>query len=206
MDILSTPDFLLAAKRRADIDFDRGDEEHRAAWLQAISTLLVRAHERGDGIAVYENSDLGHPELGQWKVVSYGGADAQLETRVGNYEGDNSTDLGGSRTFVHGEDVLPKTLPNIGGQINWRYTLKLVCPADATVLVLTSAAKRRLYNALNEPADLVTVSIPRAAANALAEAWENGDSYDALVVPLRDTFNGQDGFLHTLNEALGREH
>lgn len=55
---------------------------------------------RGDGIAVYENHDLGHPDAGAWKPVSYGSPSAQLET------GDP-----------------PRTLPDIGGQINWRYQL-----------------------------------------------------------------------------------
>jgi hypothetical protein len=49
---------------------------------------------------VYQNSELGHPELGHRKYVSYGSAYAQLEV-----------------------EVPPRTLPDIGGDINWRYQL-----------------------------------------------------------------------------------
>ena len=56
--------------------------------------------QRGDGIAVYENQDLGHPELGEKKFMSFGSEAAQLKT-----------------------DTPPKQLPDIGNQINWRYQL-----------------------------------------------------------------------------------
>ena len=56
--------------------------------------------ERGDGIAVYRNEDLGHPEVGTIQFVSYGSEAAQLEV-----------------------DEPPQTLPDIGGRINWRYRL-----------------------------------------------------------------------------------
>lgn len=55
---------------------------------------------RGDGIACYENQDMGHPGLGDRKFCSYGSSAAQLET-----------------------DTPPERLPDIGGEINWRYTL-----------------------------------------------------------------------------------
>jgi hypothetical protein len=55
---------------------------------------------RGDGIAVYENRELGHPDLGHRQIVSYGSPAAQLETTEP-----------------------PTTLPDIGGAINWRYQL-----------------------------------------------------------------------------------
>lgn len=57
--------------------------------------------ERGDGVAVYRNVDLGHPDLGHRKFVSYGSFAAQLEA-----------------------EVAPERLPDIGGEINWRYTLE----------------------------------------------------------------------------------
>lgn len=63
-------------------------------------TTVQRWFDRGDGVAVYENHDLGHPELGHRKFLSYGSADAQLET-----------------------DEPPERLPDIGGAINWRYQL-----------------------------------------------------------------------------------
>lgn len=56
--------------------------------------------ERGDGIAVYENVEIGHPQAGHMKFVSYGSTAAQLET-----------------------EEPPVRLPDIGGDINWRYHL-----------------------------------------------------------------------------------
>lgn len=62
--------------------------------------LINRWLARGDGAAVYENHDLGHPEVGHVQITSYGSSAAQLET-----------------------DEPPSRLPDIGGQINWRYQL-----------------------------------------------------------------------------------
>lgn len=59
--------------------------------------------DRGDGIAVYRNSEIGHPQAGHLKFVSYGSPAAQLEV------------------LTHEE--LPDRLPDIGDEINWRYTL-----------------------------------------------------------------------------------
>lgn len=56
--------------------------------------------ERGDGIAVYENHEIGHPEMGHRQYVSFGSPAAQLET-----------------------DEPPQRMPDIGGSINWRYWL-----------------------------------------------------------------------------------
>ena len=61
---------------------------------------ITRWVERGDGVAVYVNHDLGHRDLGLRKFVSYGSPAAQL-----------------------GTDDPPQTLPDIGGDINWRYQL-----------------------------------------------------------------------------------
>ena len=58
---------------------------------------------RGDGAALYENHDLGHPQLGMPKIASFGSSMAQLET-----------------------DEPPQTLPDIGGEINWRFQLVAV--------------------------------------------------------------------------------
>lgn len=55
---------------------------------------------RGDGVAVYRNEDLGHPDIGHHQFVSYGSAQAQLET-----------------------DIPPHQMPDIGNKINWRYQL-----------------------------------------------------------------------------------
>lgn len=63
----------------------------------AVDKWLIR----GDGIAVYENVDLGSSDLGHRKFVSFGSPAAQIEC--------------GDVTLV------PDRLPDIGSQINWRY-------------------------------------------------------------------------------------
>lgn len=112
-------------------EFDTEHAEEGVSWVESVAALLGRAHSRGDGVAVYENSELGHPELGQWQILSYGGEEAQLETREDWGEGDLSAS---PDHFVHGADTLRRTLPDIGGRINWRYTLKAVVPAETEVL------------------------------------------------------------------------
>jgi hypothetical protein len=74
-----------------------GDEE----WLASTNILIQGWLGRGDGVAIYENADLGHPEVGRLKLVSFGSRAAQLET-----------------------DDPPQRLPDIGTDINWRYVLK----------------------------------------------------------------------------------
>ena len=56
---------------------------------------------RGDGIAIYQNVDLGSFSVGHRKFVSFGSTAAQLET-----------------------ETPPTTLPDIGNQIGWRYELQ----------------------------------------------------------------------------------
>lgn len=97
--VWSPEDLVVAAGKQADGDLD---------WLASVIVLTQRAHARGDGVAVYVNADLGHPEIGQWQVVTYGGPEAQLETGSG-----------------HPSAVLP----DIGGRINWRYALEAIVPA-----------------------------------------------------------------------------
>lgn len=101
-----------------------GGGETSQGWYDSIKDLAKRAHARGDGVAIYVNNDLGHPDLGQWQVVSYGGGEAQLESR-----GVAPSLPIGRKRFLHGDDMLPTTLPDIGGRINWRYTLEAVVPA-----------------------------------------------------------------------------
>lgn len=96
-----------------------GQGETSQGWYDSAIALGRRVHARGDGLAIYVNHDLGHPDLGQWQIVSYGGPESQLETR-------------GSRNWInfrHGDDVIPRTLPDIGGRINWRYMLHAVVPS-----------------------------------------------------------------------------
>jgi hypothetical protein len=67
--------------------------------------LVEQWFARGDGAALYENRDMGHPQLGSTKLVSWGSLAAQIETDV------------------RGETTPPRTLPDIGNDINWRYQL-----------------------------------------------------------------------------------
>lgn len=84
------------------LDHEPGPQRDRAIVL--MSSWL----ERGDGIAVYENQDLGSAEWGHKKFVSFGSKQAQLEV-----------------------PEPPKRLPDIGGMIHWRYELIAVCRGDA---------------------------------------------------------------------------
>jgi hypothetical protein len=65
-----------------------------------VLATVQRWLDRGDGAAVYENHDLGHPDAGMPKIVSYGSPAAQLEMAFP-----------------------PERLPDIGGEIGWRYVL-----------------------------------------------------------------------------------
>jgi hypothetical protein len=70
-------------------------------WLRGqLIPQLNRWLARGDGVAVYENHDLGHPDAGELRLASYGSPAAQLE---------------GSEP--------PARLPDIGGMTGWRYAL-----------------------------------------------------------------------------------
>lgn len=71
-----------------------------AAETVEAERLTRRWLERGDGVAFYQNHDLGHPEAGDYQITSYGGRAAQIEV-----------------------DDPPERLPDIGKKINWRYTL-----------------------------------------------------------------------------------
>ena len=68
-----------------------------------ITGQVNRWLERGDGVAVYENQDLGHPEVGWPRLASYGGPEAMLVT-----------------------DEPPQRLPDTPKHINWRYQLVAV--------------------------------------------------------------------------------
>lgn len=56
--------------------------------------------DRGDGIAVYQNLALDSADMGHKQFLSFGSDEAQLEV-----------------------DDPPTRLPDIGGSINWRYSL-----------------------------------------------------------------------------------
>lgn len=76
------------------------DSPDSVRWLWEATTRMNEWLARGDGIAVYENQDLGHPEIGDKRFVSYGSEAAQLET-----------------------EEPPKQLPDTTTSINWRYCL-----------------------------------------------------------------------------------
>jgi len=86
------------------------DTYDAADAAEMVLPLVARWHARGDGAAVYQNHDLGHPEVGHVKITSYGSPAAQLEVP---------------------EAELPERLPDglPAGAINWRYTLIGVYPA-----------------------------------------------------------------------------
>lgn len=90
------------------------DDPDTRQWYVATIIQMNRWLERDDGIAVYENHDMGHADLGEKQFTSYGSPQAQLEV-----------------------PEPPERLPDIGGRINWRYTLigtykGEALPTDAT--------------------------------------------------------------------------
>jgi hypothetical protein len=70
------------------------------AEAASVIKQVNRWLRRGDGVAIYENQELGHPELGWPRLVSYGSSAAMLET-----------------------DEPPQRLPDTPTLINWRYRL-----------------------------------------------------------------------------------
>lgn len=68
--------------------------------LPGVVQLVNRWLARGDGVAVYENCDLGHRDAGLCQLVSFGSSAAQLET-----------------------STPPMQMPDIGSRVNWRYRL-----------------------------------------------------------------------------------
>jgi hypothetical protein len=93
-----------------------GDEAAPEVAVQ-LNTWLAR----GDGVAVYENNDLSHYDMGHVKITSFGGRDAQLK--------DTHHD-------PNPPERLPDGLPK--GHINWRYTLVGTYRGAALPLVVTA--------------------------------------------------------------------
>lgn len=89
---ITEPDFWAIIRADDDVEYER-----------TLRGFIAKVHARGDAVCVYRNEDMGHPELGDVKVTSYGSDASMLE----------------ERQFP----TPPTTLPDIGGQINWRYQL-----------------------------------------------------------------------------------
>jgi hypothetical protein len=85
---------VLEEARRSDTN------EEARSLVEQCEHLFRRWFDRGDGVAVYENQDLGHPDVGQKQFASFGSAMAQLEV-----------------------EIPPERLPDIGDAINWRFIL-----------------------------------------------------------------------------------
>lgn len=73
-------------------------------WAAEALASMQRWQARGDSVLVYINEEFGHPEMGQAKYVSYGSENALIE-----------------RTQY---PEPPAILPDVLGQINWRYVLR----------------------------------------------------------------------------------
>lgn len=82
-------------------------ETEDAEYARDAMRLIDGWVARGDGCAVYRNEDLGHPDMGRLKFVSFGSAAAQIVTE---YPGIPAREP-------------PDRLPDIGDEINWRYVL-----------------------------------------------------------------------------------
>lgn len=82
------------------------DPELGVVWDDDVSNAkhtMARCLGRGDGYAIYQNADLSHPEIGRYKFMSFGSAAAIWEPHMG---------------------PVPPQMPDLGGDINWRYTLQ----------------------------------------------------------------------------------
>lgn len=80
-----------------------GDADDHRWYIEQYLRLGARVFERGDVLLVYVNDDLSHRDLGLTQVCSYGSAASQIE----------------ASRFPEP----PSTMPDIGGNINWRYQL-----------------------------------------------------------------------------------
>jgi hypothetical protein len=125
--------------------------------------MINRWLARGDGAAVYRNQDLGHPELGHVKIVSYGSPQAQLEV-----------------------DTPPQRLSDglSAGAINWRYQLEGTYRAGPLTPVAGGHAVRGVNTTGNARIDGATAEIAIALRNA-SPGQRNQHYYDEAM-SLRD--------------------
>lgn len=71
---------------------------------EPIQNVVTRWLDRGDGAAIYINEDLGHPDVGDMRIISFGSDESQLPG-----------------------DTPPQMCPDIGNTIGWRYQLRGMC-------------------------------------------------------------------------------
>lgn len=100
----------MSAKELTADEFMAGLQDQYGDQAAEVAEQVNRWLARGDGVAVYVNQDLGHPELGDWRPVSFGSVHALLE--------------------VPTADELPQRLPDTPKLINWRYQLEAVYRGD----------------------------------------------------------------------------
>lgn len=103
--------------------------------IERLNTWLAR----GDGVAVYENADLGHREFGWPQLASFGSINSQLEPRCGTCGMSAEEDESGNWVHCvvrvpddHAVDYPgpPQKMPDVGGRINFRYQLQGIYRGD----------------------------------------------------------------------------
>lgn len=72
-------------------------------YRRQVDAFMDNVLGRGDSVLVYRNEDLGHPDLGDCRTLSYGSPAAYLE----------------ASQF----QTPPTTMPDTPHQVNWRYQL-----------------------------------------------------------------------------------
>ena len=86
--------------KNLDVIWSMIKTESGKKFLTQVQPTITKWVVRGDGVAVYENVEIGNPEAGHHQYLSFGSKAAQLESVMP-----------------------PEQLPDIGGAINWRYRL-----------------------------------------------------------------------------------
>lgn len=120
---VNIPEFVSAppSERRRVLIERRDFVDQLNAWLA-----------EGKGIAVYENHDLGHPQLGHQRFFTYGTDDATFDLKhcprcsgelFENLYCGNSACSGHDGVTEEEASLPPKRLPDFPREINWRYTL-----------------------------------------------------------------------------------
>lgn len=104
--------------------------EDTAGRERALTTMNGWV-ERGDSVVVYENAELGHPNLGHKKIFSFGSGAAMFEPQHLQCHTCNGPLVFEDEQYRHQAPDIdhdpipapPQRLPDMGGDINWRYQL-----------------------------------------------------------------------------------